>query len=325
MKNVSRYFLAIWVFPFALGIVPFVFSPSPANAHMLSCADEGGACKNTTSHNLIRYGLGTHLYLESEGLHVSCNNQLMGDPAYGAGKWCQQHRFVKKRKSSWKRCGFDDDVCELGLKRGDRNSFRQIRYGSDNKWVYRYMSNDFKCGASGLGISIDPQPGQPKECWYSTKVEKTTWKSRCKEGQSCSLKFDKWQPAPIFLVRYGNKDKSKSVFALVSGPDFKCDNNTFKDPAHGQAKTCEVAGYKYPGADANKFLFKKDYFKADKKICIVRPSQTDFRTNRAEMSLIGETVDENSRNYCWDVGPRGQGQDRCYQRLSSYGSGYFCQ
>lgn len=214
-------------------------APWPAKAEFLPCS-VGVHCQleNQNGQYMSSYGVENRFfYLETEGQPwVHCGHELMGDPYYGKQKSCEfQELKIKNPNEHWTTCANQNETCKIQL--NPSNQYRQVRYGKENQWVYRFASNDFTCNAHGLAVNIDPAINVFKECQLSSIVNSTTWKPCGGEGAICRPKG-----GGTHIVRYGANGKHH--LQLVSGNEITCGSPAFLwDPYVNVHKFCAVANH----------------------------------------------------------------------------------
>ncbi len=124
------------------------------------CAGEGGYC-NFHGYKEIRYGVDGRWNYKTAKNGIGCSNSVFGDPAPGAVKSCYYRNTAPPRGADdgrhvrWVRCAGEGGYCNF-------NGYREIRYGSGDRWNYKSGSNGIGCNN---GVFGDPAPGSPKECF----------------------------------------------------------------------------------------------------------------------------------------------------------------
>lgn len=180
-----------------------------------------------SSTYLMSYGTtasSRFVYQETSGLKtMPCDYKLQGDIAPGKKKTCWSHKPKSTPNVNWRRCATDGKVCKTGLSTSEiaKGAYLKARYGKGSKWVYRYVSANFSCGstAMGMGMGYDPEPGVVKECQIAASTKATPkWTQCAKENGTCTLPTDK----TTYLVRYGSAGNQQTFHSLVSAKSFTC-------------------------------------------------------------------------------------------------------
>jgi hypothetical protein len=219
----------------AVGLV--LLSAKQASAQVSACADEGKKCTLPTEDRYsIRYGdnIDGIAVFEVEGLKdgFTCNNK-MGDPIFGTKKKCYRTLIGPRgTETNYQRSAQEGALCTLNLPAGG-NSFRRVRYGVGESWVYFWAGADFKCGNDFAGI--DPKFGVKKECQMGVVVTSpaSEWVDCGGEGQTCNLP----EGGRPVLARYGTGNGW--VMRTFAGKVLECSNRAFGyDPAYKKTKNC---------------------------------------------------------------------------------------
>ena len=209
------------------------------------CASEGGYCSFSGQRD-IRYGAGDRWSNKSARSGISCNNDVFGDPAPGAGKacyyqdasqsdkgWRPQSGHDDSRQDRWVQCAKEGGYCSF-------NGQRDIRYGAGDRWNNRSAMNGISCNNDVFG---DPAPGAGKACYYQDDSQsdkgwrpqsghdnsrQDRWIRCASEGGYCKFHGQR-------DIRYGAGDRwsNKSARNGIS-----CSNGVFGDPAPGAGKAC---------------------------------------------------------------------------------------
>lgn len=180
-----------------------------------------------TDTYLVSYGnksSSSFVYQETSGQKtMPCDYKLQGDIAPGKKKTCWSHKLKTIPQVKWDTCGTDGKVCKTGLSKAEisKGTYLKARYGKGSKWVYRYVSGDFTCGSTsmGMGMAYDPAPGVVKNCQIARSTKTTPkWTTCAKENATCTLPTDE----TTYMVRYGSRGNEQTAYTLVSAKSFRC-------------------------------------------------------------------------------------------------------
>ena len=210
-------------------------SPSPAQAQWQRCASQDEVCR-FEGQALVRYGAeGRYAFLVARNRVVCDVEAFGGDPAQGVVKQCDYSYDLNRRETSssipsrgWTHCASENEYCRVP-------GTARMRYGADNRYVYRNVTGDVLCSAKVFG---DPAYGEHKTCEYQAAgrgYENVNhgrgWEYCGSEGGYCSFSG----PGE---VRYGINGKFVVRHAINGIP---CALSAFgRDPAYGENKQCFV-------------------------------------------------------------------------------------
>ncbi len=118
-----------------------------------SCASEGQFCafSGTTQ---VRYGANNTFVVKTLSEGTPCTNAVFGDPIVGTAKHCDV------RATDWTFCVSEGQRCTF-------SGFKQVRYGANNTFVVRTISEGTPCTNEIFG---DPIIGTVKHCDISSTV-----------------------------------------------------------------------------------------------------------------------------------------------------------
>jgi len=248
----------------SLVVVLFGGSVTPitsANAEWYDC--KGGKCESNWPGTAIYSISGTYndgpvsYYMEfGEIPEIACTTHYIGDPAFGQPKDCSVRWDKNKVPTNYKFCAKEGETCKVDVRSG--SEYIKVRYGnndgSSDRWIYRYVSNDFKCNYVSMGGGYDPIPGRTKHCEVEdVNPTKTTWHDCASQGEACNVPNG---AENLFLVRMGNRNQDNSIITIASGDSVKCDvvslggrnaEGKWADPAYKETKYCQYS--QLPTAD----------------------------------------------------------------------------
>ena len=231
----TRHLLRLfrWLAPAWLALS--LLAPVAAQAQWQRCAGQDEVCR-FNGQALVRYGAEGRYVFRVALNRVICDHQEFGDPAYGVAKQCDFNYDLSQRDAvapmspdGWAYCAAEGEACRF-------NGLARVRYGADNRYVYRNAANGIRCAVDVFG---DPAYGVHKTCEYQSHrgVDYGNvnygpgWEYCASEGGVCSFSG----PGE---VRYGVNGKFVVRRAVNGMP---CDVNTFgRDPAYGENKHCFV-------------------------------------------------------------------------------------
>jgi hypothetical protein len=212
------------------------FAPASAHAQWQPCASQGEICR-FEGQALVRYGAEGRYAFRVARDRVICDHLEFGDPAYGVPKACDVNYDLNGRDGDsvaapgldgWTYCASEGQLCRF-------DGRARVRYGADNRYVYRNAANNVRCAVDVFG---DPAFGVHKTCEYQLARgdygrgdSDGGWEYCANEGGVCNFSG----PGE---VRYGVRGKF-IVRRAVNG--IPCNVDTFgQDPAYGQNKYCFV-------------------------------------------------------------------------------------
>jgi hypothetical protein len=215
--------------------VPSPTTPPPTTPEFTLCAVEGGIC-NFSGTMQVKYGANGNFTYKIATNSIGCNNSVFGDPIVGTAKTCMfaptatTSPFPAPAPVTWTNCASENSVCSfIGT--------NQVRYGANNVYVYRVVTNSIACNNATFS---DPIVGVFKTCDYSsgtttptpapTPAPVSSWVECGQENSVCS--FD-----GTHQVRYGYN--GTYAYQTATG-SINCNNATFGDPVYGTVKSCEV-------------------------------------------------------------------------------------
>lgn len=181
----------------------------------VECARENGRCTNK-KESILRYGSGSSWVYNSRSTDFNCNNGEFGDPAHGVSKICQI-----LDDDFWKPCATQDNICSF-------NGTELVRYGANDKYNYRLITQEVNCSHLIFG---DPIFGVNKTC--DVHVGAIIWVPCGKENGTCKFTGEA-------IVRYGEQ---QSFNYRKETNEVSCSNRIFGDPLPGIGKKCEYAVY----------------------------------------------------------------------------------
>ena len=195
------------------------------------CAAQDEVCRFTGTAR-VRYGTDGKYAYKSVRNRIICDQQEFGDPAYGQHKQCDVETDGSQRPGEpgagdWIPCASEGEVCRFG-------GAARVRYGTDNRYVYRNANNEIRCSVSIFG---DPAYGSHKTCEYQAHQysgslrPEGNWEYCASEGGICNFSG----PGE---VRYGAKGQFLTRKAINVMP---CNVEAFgRDPIYGEPKPCFV-------------------------------------------------------------------------------------
>jgi hypothetical protein len=229
-----------------LGLVALtVSSPSQSQGQWQPCAGQGEVCR-FEGQATVRYGAdGRYAYRVARN-RITCDvGAFGGDPAYGVVKQCDVSYNADPRETretrgpatsrGWTHCAGEEETCRVP-------GPARIRYGVDDRYVYRNVSRSFLCSARVFG---DPAYGERKTCEYQLagrgydddRGADQGW-DRGRGWEYCGSEGDRCSFRGQGEVRYGT-DERFVVRRAVNG--MPCTVNAFgRDPAYGENKQCHV-------------------------------------------------------------------------------------
>ena len=211
----------------------WLFAPTAAQAQWQRCAGQDEVCR-FDGPALVRYGAeGRYAYRVARN-RVVCDQYEFGDPAYGIAKDCAFNYDLSQRETDsptdpdgWAYCSAEGGTCRF-------SGFARVRYGADNRYVYRNANDGIRCAVEVFG---DPAYGVNKTCEYQTRGGNDGgnpgrgWEYCASEGGVCNFSG----PGE---VRYGVNGKFVVRRAINGMP---CSVSAFReDPSYGQNKQCFV-------------------------------------------------------------------------------------
>ena len=233
MSTLPLHRLFRWLAP-ALLTLPLL-APPAAQAQWQRCAGQDEICR-FNGQALVRYGAEGRYAFRVALNRVICDHQEFGDPAYGQAKQCDFNFDLSQRDAAgptapdgWAYCAAEGELCRFAGR-------ARVRYGADNRYVYRNAADGIRCAVAVFG---DPAYGVNKTCEYQNHrgVDYGNvnygpgWEYCASEGGVCGFSG----PGE---VRYGVNGKFVVRRAVNGMP---CDVNTFgRDPAYGENKHCFV-------------------------------------------------------------------------------------
>lgn len=226
---------------FGLALALGATAPAPALAQgqgWQRCAGQDDVCR-FNGQALVRYGADGRYAFRVARQRIVCDvDSFGGDPAYGVAKECAFSYDLNRRETSaqvpsrgWTFCAGEGEYCRVpGTVR--------MRYGADNRYVYRNVTGGVNCSARVFG---DPAYGEHKTCEYEDGGRGDGggggggygrgWEYCGREGGFCSFSG----PGE---VRYGVNGKFVTRRAINGMP---CSVDAFgRDPAYGENKQCFV-------------------------------------------------------------------------------------
>ncbi|WP_229217624.1 hypothetical protein [Massilia forsythiae] len=127
-------------------------------ATWLGCADEGGTCSFSGTHE-VRYGSGTSFVSKIVSGSVSCSNAVFGDPTPNVFKSCSYSTAdATATTETWQSCASEGGTCAF-------SGTREVRYGAGTTFVSKVVSGSTACTNDVFG---DPVYGTAKSCSYSS-------------------------------------------------------------------------------------------------------------------------------------------------------------
>lgn len=180
----------------------------------------------------VRYGADGRYFFKSVRNRIMCDEQEFGDPFYGQPKQCDYSldsdgRPGDSSAAEWVQCATEGQACRF-------RGVARVRYGTDNRYVYRNARDEIFCSVTVFG---DPAYGKHKACEYqvhqysgSLRPERG-WEFCANEGGFCHFSG----PGE---VRYGANGQFLTRRAINGMP---CSVQAFgRDPIYGKAKQCFV-------------------------------------------------------------------------------------
>ncbi len=225
--------LAVVALPLAL--------PSPAQAQWQPCANQDEVCR-FKGEALVRYGAEGRYAFQVARNRINCDvRDFGGDPAEGVRKRCDYNYDLSRRDTGaapssrgWTHCAGENEYCRVP-------GTARMRYGVDNRYVYRNVTGGVPCSVRVFG---DPAKGVNKTCEYQASGGRDDrgrgddnagngrgWEYCGSEGERCAFRG----PGE---VRYGINGK----FVVRRATDgMPCGLSAFgEDPAPGEHKQCFV-------------------------------------------------------------------------------------
>ena len=210
-----------------------LLTPSAAQAQWQPCAGQDDICR-VNGEALVRYGVPGRYAFRVIRNRVLCDVQEFGgDPAVGVVKQCDVSYDLSQRDDpgavsgdGWTHCASEGGLCRF-------NGRARVRYGAENRYVYRNAIDNVRCSVDVFG---DPAFGTHKTCDYQVSASGygnpgSGWEYCANEGGVCAFSG----PGE---VRYGVGNKF-IVRRAVNG--MPCDADAFgSDPAFGEHKHCFV-------------------------------------------------------------------------------------
>ena len=181
----------------------------------------------------VRYGADGRYAYKSVRNRIMCDEQEFGDPFYGQPKQCDYAldsdgaRPGEPSAGEWVQCATEGQACRF-------QGTARVRYGTDNRYVYRNARNEIFCSVKVFG---DPAYGKHKACEYQVQQYSGSlrpeggWEFCANEGGICQFSG----PGE---VRYGAQGQFLTRRAINGMP---CNVQAFgRDPLYGKAKQCFV-------------------------------------------------------------------------------------
>jgi len=220
-------------------------SPSPAQAQWQPCANQDEVCR-FKGEALVRYGAEGRYAFQVARNRINCDvRDFGGDPAEGVRKRCDYNYDLSRRETGgspssrgWTHCAGENEYCRVP-------GTARMRYGVDNRYVYRTVTGGVQCSVRVFG---DPAKGVNKTCEYQGAGGRDEyrgaggrddnnagngrgWEYCGNEGDRCAFRG----PGE---VRYGINGK----FVVRRATDgMPCGLSAFgQDPAPGEHKQCFV-------------------------------------------------------------------------------------
>ena len=219
----------------SLAFVALLSLPSPAQARWQRCASQDEVCR-FKGEALVRYGAEGRYAFRVARNRILCDvRDFGGDPAEGVFKRCEYNYDLSRRESNssapsrgWTRCARENEYCRVP-------GTARMRYGVDNRYVYRNVTGGVQCSVRVFG---DPAKGVNKTCEYQSAGRDDDnanhgrgWEYCGSEGGFCSFRG----PGE---VRYGINGRFVVRRAVNGMP---CALSAFgEDPAKGEHKQCFV-------------------------------------------------------------------------------------
>ncbi len=195
------------------------------------CAVQDEICR-FEGQAMVRYGADGKYAYKLARQRIICDHIEFGDPIFGVPKRCEFSRDVTQvpgepSQGQWVPCAAEGQTCSFA-------GSARVRYGTDNRYVYRNATDSVRCSVSVFG---DPAFGSHKTCDYQlhqfagpTKPQ-DGWEYCASEGGMCNF-------SGAGEVRYGAQGKFVTLRAINGLP---CSLETFgRDPIFGQKKQCFV-------------------------------------------------------------------------------------
>lgn len=205
--------------------------PARAQGNWQFCASQDEICR-FEGQATVRYGAdGKYAYKVARN-RIICDHLEFGDPAFGRPKRCEFSPGVvplpaDTAQGGWVPCASEGETCSFP-------GPARVRYGTDNRYVYRNATNAIRCSVTLFG---DPAYGSHKTCDYQLLgftgpvAPERGWEYCASEGGICHF-------SGAAEVRYGAQGKFVTMRAINGLP---CGLETFgRDPIYGQPKHCFV-------------------------------------------------------------------------------------
>ena len=146
-------------------------SPSPAQAQWQPCANQDEVCR-FKGEALVRYGAEGRYAFQVARNRINCDvRDFGGDPAEGVRKQCDYNYDMSRRETGappssrgWTHCAGENEYCRVP-------GTARIRYGVDNRYVYRNVTGGVQCSVRVFG---DPAKGVNKTCEYQASGGRET-------------------------------------------------------------------------------------------------------------------------------------------------------
>jgi hypothetical protein len=205
--------------------------PVRAQGQWQYCAVQDEICR-FEGQATVRYGAdGKYAYKVARN-RIICDELEFGDPVFGRPKRCEYSAGVTQlpggpSQNDWVPCASEGEMCSF-------SGSARVRYGTDNRYVYRNATNSVRCSVSVFG---DPAYGRHKTCDYQLHalagpvVPERGWEYCASEGGTCHF-------SGMADVRYGAQGRWVTMRGINGLP---CSVDTFgRDPIYGQRKQCFV-------------------------------------------------------------------------------------
>ncbi len=217
--------------PALLWLALGAFDPVRAQGSWQFCAAQDEICR-FDGQATVRYGAdGKYAYKVARS-RIICDHLEFGDPAFGRPKRCEFSSGVvplpaEAATGDWVPCASEGETCSFA-------GPARVRYGTDNRYVYRNASSAIRCSVSTFG---DPAYGRHKTCDYQLSqftgpvAPQGGWEYCASEGGTCHF-------SGAADVRYGAQGKFVTLRGINGLP---CSLEAFgRDPVYGQQKQCFV-------------------------------------------------------------------------------------
>ncbi|WP_313029291.1 hypothetical protein [Massilia alkalitolerans] len=133
---------------------------APTDSGWTSCAGENGTCAFTGTRQ-VRYGTATQFVTRTLTGSTVCSNAVFGDPAPNVVKSCSYANTATGTDVTpvtWTACAVESGNCAVP-------GTREVRYGANDSFVTRIVTNTVACLNSVFG---DPAPNVVKSCSFSS-------------------------------------------------------------------------------------------------------------------------------------------------------------